>query len=215
MYIDGGVIRESVDRLGKCGSTLYADFLICKRTLVLASTDDHQETEITTGTLSVPFKQAHLDVAGIPQHDGTGSPFFVPFGHDRDSTVGFRSVKYPSNGVSDNINRWASRQYAPVKWVEGTADPKKFVLVSQPKEHMAKFFKVDGQRADTRPFLFDAAIWWLRDSNIDDLLDENGDLVADRVTERFVAECGLTADDVDVLFKSGIPPQAQNGETPA
>lgn len=201
MYIDGGSLKEAVQRLGSsAASASYADFLICKRCLVISGED-----EVTTGTRSAAFKQAHADVAGVGDPEKDGQPYFVPFGHDRDTTSGYRTKKFPSNGVSDNIARWSNRKKPPFEWVTDSANPKKYRYVERTPEELAEFFGVDDTRALNRPYLIDAAIWWLRSTEVDDLLADDGTLSQDLAAERFIEDCGLSQAEVDALFMRGIP----------
>ena len=183
-YLSPETIKDAVARLGESrAQSALIDYLIFKRALLLAnstSEDGKPVTQVKTGIRATHFVTAVSELTGI--HDATDSsrPYFSPFGARRDRGRGYRSKKYPSNGSSDTVSRWGSRPDRPLRVVPHTK-PKEFVLVERSADELARFFLIEGGRANNsghKPFLSDLAVWWLRSTD----LVGSEDLVAQTVS---------------------------------
>lgn len=171
LYLDEATLGAAVIRLGESRAiSTLADYLVFKRALVLARAqapaDQPAPTAVVTGTASVPFTTAVLEVAGIAVGGlgWSGSPYFSPFGYSRDSGKGYKSSKYPSNGPADAATGWQSRPNGPLELVAGTR-PRAFRIVPRDAAELSGFFCLSRESL-LKASLLDLAIWWFRATDL-------------------------------------------------
>lgn len=208
IYLDENTLKSAVSRLGVCSaSSSLADYLIFKRAHILTlrdtqpTADGAESVPVVTGTKSTPFSTAISELTGLSgslAHSAT--PYFVPFGASRDTTRGYRTAKFPSNGSSDTANRWQSRRHPPVVLVPDTS-PKAFRITPRTSEQLSEFFltkSASGNFSGEPPRLLDASIWWFRSSDLSSRFGHSpseADLI-----DAFVSDFALTAGELAALF---------------
>lgn len=199
LYLSQETIRAAVERLGQSrANSALTDYLVFKRALVRANANaDGEPGPIVTGTRATDYVAAINELTRVA--DGDDRPYFAPFGARRDTGRGYRSKKYPSNGPSDTVSRWASRPSRPLQHVPGTS-PKEFELIPRSADELEDFFLIEESNANCsgdKPLLIDLAIWFHRESKVseDDLEDAGRGLVESALTA-----LGVTAAEIEGLF---------------
>lgn len=216
IFLSSATIRAAVKRLGESGaSSAHADFLICKRAQHLAGGPTKR---VITGQRSEHFLAAHKEFSlRVPyRYDALGpdrfqvprEDYFVPFGYMRDKTNGYRTHKFPSNGVSDNINRWSNRPDPPYNYVRGTSRPKEYEYVPRSVEQLEHFFfgyQGDDlvQKGITKPTLVDSAVWWYRYTELEERFGEQP--TAQDLVDGFAQDFDLTQPELSALFSPDNP----------
>lgn len=203
-YLSRETIKGAVERLGLSrGQSALTDYLVFKRALVLAneSATNAPITSVVTGTKSEPYVRAIEELARVDDVDDR--PFFSPFGARRDTGRGYKSKKYPSNGPSDTVSRWAARPARPLELVPDTS-PKEFAPIDRTADELEAFLLIEGTPANCsgeKPNLLDLAIWLHRDTPVEESNLEDG--AAGLVAETKSA-LGLGAAELDGLFDTDL-----------
>ena len=203
-----GRIRTAVNRLSDAGvQTRLQDFLIFKRAWALSKESqpgaDPNQLQVVTGTRSPDFVLAINEwtarTADFDSLPGLDNPYFVPFAANRDTTNGYRTKKYTSNGPSDTVARWQATQIKPFVLVPDTK-PKAFRFAPLSREELTSFFVLSTvqQGGAELPRLLDAAVWWYRFADLEQLF--GSDIEMTTVVDAFVKECQLNAVEVSTLF---------------
>lgn len=185
-YIAPEEIRSAVERLeGASPFGRMFDLLIGLRTLVLTPSG-----KSGLGLTDTGYLKAANELGRWTDDQEAATPFFNPFSPKGD---GYRAEKWLSNGPPSNIWKWPAsanpfqiHDDGSVKQItRGTPDPKAF----------QKYFAVS--KPAKRPALLDVAIWYFRSTEFPE-----GDLPTDdELKNKFIEAVGLSADDVDLLFK--------------
>lgn len=198
-FLDHATIKSSVDRLGESrANSALVDYLIFKRALTLLG---DTKGSIQTGTKSPHFVHAidELTKVADPSENPEG-PYFSPFGAKRDSGLGYRTKKYPSNGPSDTANRWQSRSDHPLELVPGTS-PKEFKLKARNESELERFFLVASNKntATKKPSIEDLAVWLNRAEDLSSFLT-NGQLDSDSLIAETCKKLDLSRVERQALF---------------
>ena len=203
-YLDQETIKGAVGRLGESrAQSALVDYLIFKRALVLDAEHAGTEgspTQVVTGTKAHHFVHAIDQLTAVADPADSSRPYFSPFGARRDTGRGYKSKKYPSNGSSDTVSRWGSRPARPLEVVPGTS-PKAFRFVDRTADDLESFFLIDGASSDCsgdKPSLTDAAIWWLRDTDLSAAL--GGKVSVASIVELTVRQLALSQTELAGLF---------------
>lgn len=191
-------IKASVEALADTrGKAALLDFLIVKRTLVLAGAS---KVAITQGEPN--YIKATAELAGVSNNSKINvkavKEIFNIFA-SQDTKQGFRSGKYISNGTGSTIggNPWQAI-------IElSTDDPRKASLRPGYEAHLADLLLKSAK--EKKPNLGEVAVFHFRRQDIDAILGTEADSVQRfRMLEaRFAADYGLTADEIAALFDSG------------
>lgn len=208
IYLSTPTVSNAVDRLAESSaSSKVADFLIFKRALVIArleavANDEPEPTSIVTGLRSKAFVQAINEFTSCYQTNDRNSdnPYYVPFGSRRDKTLGYRTIKFPSNGSSDTVNRWQGEASKPLEYVVGTS-PKEYRLVNKSQAELEEFFLIKGAQkhfSGKKPLLVDAAIWWFRFSDLEERFREEP--TEEQLATGFIEDVGLTETELSAFF---------------
>lgn len=132
-------------------------------------------------------------------------PYFVPFGAKRDSSLGYRQAKWPSNGPSDTVSRWQARSKKPLILVPDSS-PKEYSFAPQTEKELSEFFSIGSASAHfsgEKPRLLDAAVWWFRFTELEEILDEKADEASmeDELVRTFITNLGLSDIEIAALFQ--------------
>ncbi len=171
-YLSAARIKLAVTRLGSCSAqTRLSDYLIFKRALVIVSSGaqtDLEAPQVETGTKSSHFVQAINEwAARVPDFGSlteAENPYFVPVSAARDSTKGYRTRKFPSNGTSDTVARWQSQPHTPFKLISGTR-PKAYNFVELGENELKVMFlasSIQQSSSGELPRISDLTTWWFR-----------------------------------------------------
>lgn len=170
LYLAPDLIKHAVDRLrASRAQPKLLDYLIFRRALVNSGGPGAQ---VVTGMASQPFQQAIREWACIRPGTAPAPHFFNPFGSASAADNGFRSDKYPSNGPSDTASGWAASLATPPFVAVPGSSPRAFAFVAIPGSELEKaFLRAEGTDPDKnkKPRLADAAVWWLRDRDLEEL----------------------------------------------
>ncbi|HEY0770506.1 MAG TPA: hypothetical protein VGD31_09250 [Sphingobacteriaceae bacterium] len=213
LYLSQQTLKEAVDRLAICAAqSSLADYLIFKRALKIAESKARSAREpipdvVVTGTKAAAFVQAIEEFALTPRDEADSksieNPYYVPFGSKRDRTLGYRTLKFPSNGSSDTVSRWQSRSAKPLTLVPDTS-PKSYRFEQRTKKELEEFFGVKGATSNysgEKPRLLDTAIWWFRSTNLEDRF--GNEPTVEQLQQGFIEDFGLTETEISALFAEG------------
>lgn len=203
-----GRIRTAVERLSNAAvQKRLQDFLVFKRAWALnkAAHPDAvtSELKVVTGIGSADFVRS-INEWTARSHDfdalpSLENPYFVPFAAKRDTTNGYRTKKYTSNGPSDTVSRWQAMQIKPFVLVPDTK-PKAYTFSPLTSEELKSFFVVSSaqQGGAELPRLSDAAVWWFR---FEDLQQRFGtELDLESIVNGFLEDCQLSVVEISALF---------------
>lgn len=193
-FLTSDEIRHAVEQLGRSSAKpRMCEFLIGVRTLRLADSAEVQVAE------SIPeFAQAVEELARWAPDASVGEPvpdfpYFNPFGRQ----AAYKFQRYPSNGPSNTMHGWATQSDSPFA-INADTRPKSIgrrdVTVAQLRR-----FLLNRNAVAERPRLIDAAIWYFRRTDLEDSNASGPDRTT--LEERFVADLGLTDDEVTALFR--------------
>ena len=204
VYLSRETIRPAVERLGQSRAiSALTDYLVFKRALIRANKTANGEPveTVVTGLRASDYVAAVDELTRVAE--GDDRPYFSPFGARRDAGRGYKSRKYPSNGPSDTVSRWASRPSRPLQYVSDTS-PKEFELIPRSADELEEFFLIEESNANCsgdKPLLVDLAIWLHRAKAVseDELADAGAGLVG-----RAVVALELTTDEINGLFNDDI-----------
>ena len=189
-YIAESVLKQVVEKLKSStvkGSPFFA-YMILRRHAVLQGSPD--ELPIT-GKLLSPAAQE----AGLVDNSSSDYGYFSPIeGKYRKKRWG------ETNGPSDAINGWPSRDGGRdlVEKLQGR-NVMTIRLLPFDAEAAAKLFDL---KQSGRPDCTDFAVWWYREKDVSHLLDDVGELKADRLQQAFISDLALNRDEVAALFSS-------------
>lgn len=212
MFLSSQTLNGAVYRLSvSAAQSSLADYLIFKRALKLrkdeaAASGEPEPQSVVTGTKSRHFVTAIDEFALRVPPEGADvrtleNPYYLPFGSRRDSTLGYRTPKYPSNGSSDTASRWQARNPKPLLLVPDTS-PKEFSFEELDSDALWDFFSVRSTQENNsgeKPRLLDTAVWWFRFANLSQIFDAEPSV--EQLTERFIADLALTDTEVTALFE--------------
>lgn len=200
LYLAPDLIKRAVDRLrASRAQPKLLDYLIFRRALVNSGGPSAQ---VVTGMASQPFQQAIREWACIRPPDAPAPHFFNPFGSASAADNGFRSDKYPSNGPSDTASGWAASLASPPFVAVSGSSPRAFTFVSIPGSELEKaFLRAEGSDPDKnkKPRLADAAVWWLRDRDLEALGLTSQSELSDLIST-LRDEVGLSNTEESALF---------------
>lgn len=211
LYLSQQTLREALDRLGTCAATSsLADYLIFKRALKITadaakSTGSPEPDSVLTGTKATAFVQAIEEFTlrvprGSADPKDVENPYYLPFGSKRDGTLGYRTLKFPSNGSSDTVSRWQSRSARPLTLVPNSS-PKKYKFEQRTKKELEEFFGVKGAAehfSGEKPLLLDTAVWWFRFTDLEAYF--GGEPTSKQLTQAFTSELNLNDVEIAALF---------------
>lgn len=215
VYLSQQTLKEAVDRLSiSAVQSSLADYLIFKRALKNAKyaareASDPEPSSVVTGMRSEPFVRAIEEFTlrvppGSEDPRTLDNPYFLPFASKRDTTLGYRTRKYPSNGSSDTVSRWQSRAAKPLSLVPGTS-PKAFQFEQRSREELAEFFSVKSAQehfSGEKPRLVDTAVWWFRFIDLEERF--GGNLSPEQLVQGFVDDLDLSDQEISALFSSNV-----------
>lgn len=186
-YIDGNVIKKSVELLTKTkktkvnGSSFFA-YLILRRHMVLMGTS--AELPIKGSVL----KDAALE-ASLVNRDSKEAAGYNPLEDE------YRTWKWcTSNGPSDAIKNWSGRTTV----VERLNDHTDLTINVAPFDANAIKDLLKLQDAG-RPDIVDMAVWWYRDKNVEPFMNL-GSLTVHALRTAFTVDLGLKTNEVELLF---------------
>ncbi|MFI1014170.1 hypothetical protein [Streptomyces sp. NPDC020965] len=231
LYLASSVVKAAVERLGVSSTNAsLGDYLIFKRALENRKSEaadpapdgDGEALGIVTGTRSTYYVQAIREMAligavsgstppGPELADGT-PPFFLPFGAKRETTRGYRSHKFPSNGSSDTISRWQARGTTPFQLIPDSK-PKAYRFVARSAQQLELFFAVKKAQhnfSGKRPSILDTAVWWFRSTDLAERFP--GQPSDEELVAAAVADLGLTPAELEGLFSGPGPEDLFDGE---
>lgn len=182
-YLASQDVRAAVERLdGSSNFGRIFDYLVGMRTLALTPGG-----KSGLGMSDEGYVQAAEELGRWTDDPDVTSPFFSPFGP---SEKHYKSAKWISNGVATNVWKWAGNPGSPFTIHHGS--PKQISRADPDPKKLFEF--LIGRKP--KPGLLDAAIWYLRATEFpDDQLPTDADLI-----DRFVADMGIDAAEVDLLF---------------
>jgi hypothetical protein len=194
-FLTAARIKASVETLADTrGKAALLDFLIVKRTLVIA-----KKTSIAITQGQPAYVQATAEIAGVL--DSPKIPIKAPRAifnvfASQDGKQGFRSGKYISNGTGSTIggNPWQSV-------IELSSDnPRKASLRPGHDAHLADLL-LKSAKGDL-PKLGDVAIFHFRHRDIETVIGVETDSSKryDLLVARFTADFGLTTAEITALF---------------
>ncbi|MDA0631902.1 hypothetical protein OUY22_00610 [Nonomuraea sp. MCN248] len=213
LYISKTTLQQAVRRLGVSSSqSSLGDYLIFKRAMAIKletpEADDPYPDGVVTGLRSGSFIRAIEELAkrrppGSSEDDD--NPYFVPFGAMRDTTRGYRTKKFPSNGPSDTVGRWQSRSSAPPLVLVPGQKPKTYTIRERSAQELRAFFIVKHAQkyfSGHRPHLFDLAVWWFRFANLELRLGSTPSpaMLMDGVT----TDLRLSTIEIEALFETSL-----------
>lgn len=215
LYLSQQTLKEAVDRLAVAAvQSSLADYLIFKRALKngLDAARESNEAEpdiVVTGTKAEPFVRAIEELTlRVPRDTedpkDLDNPYYLPFGSKRDSTLGYRTKKYPSNGSSDTVSRWQARTAKPLVLVPGTR-PKAFRLEERSQKDLTEFFSVKSAQENfsgERPRLLDTAVWWFRFTDFEERF--GGEPSPEQMIQGFIADFDLKQAEINALFSERV-----------
>jgi hypothetical protein len=210
LYVSQMALREAVNRLRECSMpAALGDYLIFKRALEIRKNQaqeagEQAPTTVITGTKSPHFVQAIEELTGCAADSESikksENPYFNPFGAARETTSGYRTHKFPSNGPSDTVGRWQSRSGTPLRLIPDSK-PKEYRFEEQTEDQLRSFFvakSATSKNSGQLPSILDAAIWWFRFTDLQDRFQHEpseSELIAATVTD-----LGLTGVEISALF---------------
>lgn len=191
VFISAERLRGAVERLASSRATQrLVDFLILKRAMRRGESDSVRlstKDEVFTGSIDDLMR-----CAPPSRDEWQGQPLINVFGTGRHGDKGYRSQKYYSNGTAVTVPRWSMMEIVS----EG---PRVVRLDSTYEEGLEDFLLVGS--GGPKPRLVDSATWFFR---FHDLEDRFGSTPTDeQLVEGFVADLGLTDQEVLTLFESG------------
>lgn len=215
LYLSQQTLKAAVDRLSIASmQTSLADYLIFKRALqnvrTAARTYGNEEpTEVVTGIRSEPYVQAIEEMTLRLPRDAKNqkdveNPYYLPFGSRRDTTLGYRTKKYPSNGSSDTATRWQSRAGKPLAQVPGSS-PKAFQFESRTQAELESFFSIQNAAdnfSGEKPRLLDTAIWWFRFTELNARFGKEP--AAQELIDAMISDLGLNEVERQALFSDRV-----------
>ena len=141
------------------------------------------------------------------EHDPSlATPYFVPFGARRDSSLGYRQAKWPSNGPADTVGRWQRRSGKPIVLIEDTS-PMEYRFEPRSARELADFFIVKGAQdhfSGEKARLLDTAIWWLRFTDLEQRFGSEPQ--PDELTAALITDLDLTTTEISAFFHAEQQP---------
>ncbi|WP_125214130.1 hypothetical protein [Streptomyces griseofuscus] len=205
LYVSQVSLREAVNRLRESSMpAALGDYLIFKRALEIRKVQAREAgalapSTVITGTKSPHFVQAIEELTGCAADSASiaksENPYFNPFGAARETTSGYRTHKFPSNGPSDTVGRWQSRTGTPLRLVPDSK-PKEYRFEEQTEDQLRSFFA--SKNSGQPPSILDTAIWWFRFTDLEQRFQHEpseNELIAATVTD-----LGLTGVEISALF---------------
>jgi hypothetical protein len=194
LYLSSTTLAETVERLGTSrAKSSLCDFLIIKR----AMTQD--DGTVTLSLNDQTYTDAVRTLAAVSTVAGEERlpPYFNPFGTRHESTQGWRTAKYPSNGPPDTVNGPGWKRLIEVL----SEKPRRVRFTEDYLEHLSQVIVRGGgpTRSDSWPLLEDCAIWLHRRRSVPDG-EAQDEALLDRMVATFVAEIGLTDDERQLIF---------------
>lgn len=195
-YLTANRIKAAIESLSDTkGKVALIDFLILKRTLFIKKTTS---VAITQGEPA--YIKATIELAGVWNKEKIDikapKEFFNVFA-SQDSKKGFRSGKYISNGTGSTIsnNPWQ----AIISLTE--EKPRVASLKSGYEACLAPLLLREAPKT-AKPHLFEFAIWYSRRIDVKPIFTGELDpsLRSKALRDYFVAECGLTETEINILF---------------
>jgi hypothetical protein len=216
VYLSAERLKIAVERLGVCSAhSRLTDYLIFLRATVIAKKAEGAENtspSVVTGLRSPRFVQAinewaartpELWAARVPDFNRLtqdANPYFTPIAAKRDSSKGYKSGSYPSNGPSDTVAGWQSQQATPFVLIQGTS-PKEYLHAELTDSELRKMFTTSGAQRNFSgelPRLSDVAAWWFRFTDLEPRF--GSELSFEKFTSGFKEDFGLTELVITTLF---------------
>jgi hypothetical protein len=199
-FLPPDVIKDAVNRLGESrAQPKLFDYLIFKRALELSGGSSSQ---VVTGMGNAQFQQAIREWALVRPTAAPGNHYFNPIGAARSKDNGYRNDKYPSNGPSDTVTRWATSISNPPFVAIPESTPRAFTFVAVPASDLERAFLLAESADPTlnrRPKLADVAMWWLRERDLETFGIDSTSEVSDLV-DTLKSEVGLTNVEIGAIF---------------
>jgi hypothetical protein len=193
-------VAESLGRLQQCAAqSRLCEFLIGLRTLTLSDGDHVQVGESIPQFVRALNELTACEPEGV-QTTFDGQPYISPFGTARGRA--YKGPRYPSNGPSNTMHGWATQEDRPFDIITDTR-PKGIRRRAVTQDQLRRFFLLKGADLDNRPRLLDAAVWYFRATDLDERI--GAEPTEEQLAAAFVADIGLTSDDVAALFVSKEP----------
>lgn len=212
LFLSPQVLKDSVKRLSTAAIvTSFSDYLIFKRALINTKRADAKKKTsnkdfIVTGTQSEPFVQAveeftlRIPIEKFRTDLKIENPYYMPFGSERDKTLGYRTRKFPSNGSSDTVSRWQSRSSRPIELVPNTS-PKAYSIVSLTATELGEFFLLKNINGN-KPSVIDAAVWWYRFTDLEEVF--KGEPTSAELSNLFILDVGINDVELSALFLANL-----------
>jgi len=204
VFVAADSIAASIANLGASSAkSRLCEFLIGLRALKLAGDDEVGVAESVEPFMQALFEYTLCESAGATS-TWDGPKFFNPFG----SQAGFKSPKFQSNGPANTLHGWATQANAPFDIK--TTSPKAIARRVVSTDNLRKFFLV-GNNVSDRPALTDAAVWFYRFENV--ARSEGSEPSPEELEADFIEAAGLSASDIDALFRRHVPVLGSSDET--
>lgn len=215
IYVSSNRLKLAVDRLGACSAqSRLTDYLIFLRALAIAksSPPSNETLIVTTGTRSPNFVQAINEWAArseslwksrVPDFNKSlheQSPYFTPIAAKRDSTKGYKSAKYASNGPSDTVAGWQSHPATPFVLIHGTR-PKSYRYAELNSHELKTMFTTASAQQNFSgelPRLSDLATWWFRFTDLEPRFGSEPSFAS--LARAFVDDFDISETNVSNLF---------------
>jgi hypothetical protein len=201
LFISAVRIAEALNRAGNSKAKAgLLDFLIVKRTFAIKGATAVAITQSEPAYVTALSQLANCNTSSSP------APYINIFAIT-DSSHGYRSAKFPSNGTNTTI---AGNSWNPI--IDLTSEkPRKASLRAGYEGHLERLL-LKASSGETKPSLDEVAIWYHRRDDVDGLVagitDPEGRLQALRA--HFTSDLGLTNIEIDHLFDSSPAPIEAN-----
>lgn len=186
LYLTSNCLVKAVEQLRcvDCNSA-FIDYL-----LILAANVDQG----ATGTVIISGKKLEPDTKKAKFVYGTeaddSAPYFNPFNGE------YLSSRHWSNGPSDTVSRWGTRDHSPCKTIPGAAT-KTIRINDFNSADIRTFFNI---KEATTPSLASLALWWFRYSDVSGMADDSNHLNLIKLEDEFLNQIGLTREQASELF---------------
>lgn len=192
-YLTAPQIKRSTQQLGhsRAKRTSPFDFLIVKRTLAIKN------------SASAPIAESEQAfVTALEELGGTGLGdadhyYLNPFAISESGKSGYRPARYRSNGTNSTISGTPWQRVISLT----PEKPRRASLASGYEAELPKLI-LGGDKKKPLPKLVDAAIWYWRGQDLDAVIAGTSDdhERLQRLQDRFVADVGLTPNEISAVF---------------
>lgn len=206
-YLSAERIKKAIEQLGESRAkrTTLFDFLIVKRTLALKGQPSSPIAESEPAFIQA-LEEMGATSLGDPHHY-----YFNPFALRELSKIGYRPIRYRSNGTNSTI---AGNPWRDVIRLNGQK-PRQASLAPGHEAVLPSFALASGERKPL-PNLTEVAVWFWRGQDVDQYIT-NTTTDAERLQrlrDEFVAKTGLTPEEIAAVFDDTIDASATGNGGP-